>query len=190
VKAFAISLKMFLFFTVLTGVGYPLLVTGIVQALFPGKSNGSLLKKEGVIVGSRLIGQHFDNGKYFMSRPSAVSYNPLPSGGTNLALSNPKLMEQVQDQERNFRSFNRLDILQEVPAEMLFASASGMDPHISPEAALLQVERVARARLFNEEQKDKLKQLVLTLSEERQFLCLGEKRINVLVLNLETDKLK
>jgi potassium-transporting ATPase KdpC subunit len=189
-KTFATSLKIFLFFTILTGVAYPLLVTGIVQALFPGKANGSFLKKEDVIVGSKLIGQSFDSDKYFMSRPSSVSYNPLPSGGSNLALSNPKLKDLVLERKSNFLFFNRLDTFQEVPAEMLFASASGLDPHISPEAALLQVERVAHFRHFNGDQKDKLKQLVLTLSEERQFLCLGEKRINVLVLNLETDKLK
>jgi K+-transporting ATPase ATPase C chain len=188
-KRLLISLKIFLFITVLTGIIYPLLITGVAQVVFPGKANGSLIVIDNKTVGSKLIGQKFDSKTYFISRPSAVSYNPLPSGGSNYGLTNIKLKNLVAERKKQFIDFNQLDSLTAIPSEMLFASASGLDPHISQKAALLQVDRVAKARNFNTIQKQNLVQSVKNLTETPQFLVLGEERVNVLVLNLELDKL-
>jgi len=188
-KSFIISIKIFLFLTVLTGILYPLLVTGIAQVVFPAKANGSLIIKNKQVIGSELIGQQFDSTIYFSSRPSAVSYNPLPSSGSNYGLTNQKLKELVAARKYQFVTFNNLDSLAVVPSEMLFASASGLDPHISPKAALLQVDRISRQRNFNMDQKQKLIQCVTNFTEPPQLLCFGEERVNVLMLNLELDKL-
>jgi K+-transporting ATPase ATPase C chain len=189
-KTLIISIKIFLFFTVLTGIIYPLLVTGIAQVVFPAKANGSLIVKNNQIIGSELIGQQFDSVIYFSSRPSAVSYNPLPSGGSNYGLTNVKLKNIVAERKQQFNNFNLLDSMNVVPSEMLFASASGLDPHISPEAAMLQVDRIAKARNFRTEQKQKLIECVNKNIEGPQYLILGEPRINVLLLNLEADKIQ
>ncbi|MCX6243414.1 MAG: potassium-transporting ATPase subunit KdpC [Bacteroidetes bacterium] len=190
-KSFVIALRIFLFLTVLTGVAYPLLVTGIAQLFFPSKANGSIIYNGNKPVGSSLIGQSFDSSAiYFHSRPSAISYNPLPSGGSNYGLTSRKLKEQFEQRKQLFTSDNLLDAHTEIPSEMLFASASGLDPHISPEAALMQVDRVSGARHFSDSGKIILKNLIHQLTEPPQFLCLGQERINVLLLNLETDKLK
>ena len=189
-KSLIKSLKAFLFFTVITGIIYPLFVTGIAQLVFPAKANGSLIIKDNRITGSELIGQQFESAKYFTSRPSSISYNPLPSGGSNYGLTNSILKQQVDERRQRFVQFNQLDSGIAVPAEMLFASASGLDPHISIQAALLQVNRVARARDFNDIQKLKLSECVNRLTEEPQIMVLGEERINVLLLNLEVDRIK
>lgn len=188
-KTLIISLKIFLFFTVLTGIIYPLFVTGIAQVVFSYKANGSLIVKNNQVIGSELIGEQFDSAIYFTSRPSAVSYNPLPSGGSNYGLTNQKLKNLVEARKHEFLAFNNLDSLTAIPSEMLFASGSGLDPHISPNAAMLQIERISKQRNFDKDQKQKLVQSVAGLSEPPQFLCLGEKRVNVLLLNLELDKL-
>jgi potassium-transporting ATPase KdpC subunit len=187
-KTFIISIKIFLFFTVLTGVIYPLFVTGIAQIVFPAKANGSLIVKDNKVIGSELIGQQFDSAIYFSSRPSAVSYNPLPSGGSNYGLTNAKLKNLVSERKRQFTAFNELDSSAEIPSEMFFASASGLDPHISPQAALLQVNRIAKARNFNSLQKNHLFELIHIETEHPQYGILGEERINVLKLNIELDK--
>jgi len=190
-KSLIIALRIFLFFTVLTGVVYPLLVTGIAQLFFPFKANGSIIYCGNKPIGSSLIGQSFDSSAiYFISRPSTISYNPLPSGGSNYGLTNRKLKEQFELRKKQFISDNLLNGQTEIPPEMLFSSASGLDPHISPEAALLQVDRVCLARHFSDSQKIILKNLIRQVTEPPQFLCLGQERINVLLLNLETDKLK
>ena len=189
-KSLIISIKIFLFFTVLTGIVYPLLITGIAQLTFPAKANGSLIIKNNKLIGSELIGQQFDSTIYFTSRPSAISYNPLPSGGSNYGLTNVKLKNFVDSLKKQFIAFNKLDSLTKIPAEMLFASASGLDPHISQKAALIQVERIAAARNFSNNQKQKLIQSIKNLTEAPQFLCLGEERVNVFLLNLEADKIK
>ena len=188
-KTLIISIKIFFFFTVLTGIIYPLLVTGIAQLAFPSKANGSLIVRNNKTIGSELIGQQFDSTIYFTSRPSAVSYNPLPSGGSNYGLTNLKLKNLVAERKHQFINFNQLDSLAAIPSEMLFASASGLDPHISPKAALLQVERISRVRNLGNIQKQKLLQRINELSEKPTFMFLGEERINVLNLNLELDKL-
>ncbi len=189
-KTFIVSIKLFLFFTVLTGIIYPLLVTGVAQVVFPSKAKGSLIIKDNTIIGSELIGQQFDSIIYFSSRPSAISYHPLPSGGSNYGLSNAKLKESVFQRKQEFISFNDMDSTAVIPAEMLFASASGLDPHFSKQAALLQVNRIVKARNFNASQKQKLLLLIKQLTEAPQFLVLGDERINVLLLNLELDKIK
>lgn len=188
-KTLIISLKIFLFFTILTGIVYPLFVTGIVQLVFPSKANGSLIFRDDKVIGSELIGQQFDSTIYFTSRPSAVSYNPLPSGGSNYSLTNSKLKELVSWRKKQFVDFNKLDSLAEVPSEMLFASASGLDPHISPQAAILQANRVAEARNFTSEQKKQLMRCISDLTEPPQFGVFGQERINVLRLNIEISRI-
>jgi len=189
-KSLITSLKIFLFFTVLTGIVYPLFITGFAQLFFPGKANGSLIFKNNKTIGSELIGQQFDTSIYFMSRPSAISYNPLPSGGSNYGPTSAKLKRLVVERRQKFIVCNELDSLTEIPSEMLFASASGLDPHISQKAAYLQVERIAQSRNFNSDQKLKLEQLIKDQTEASQFFCLGEERVNVLLLNLGIDKIK
>jgi potassium-transporting ATPase KdpC subunit len=188
-KRLIIALKIFLFFTVLTGIIYPLVITGVAQILFHEKANGSLIVVDNKTIGSGLIGQQFDSKAYFVSRPSAISYNPLPSGGSNYGLTNIKLKNLVTERKRQFIDFNQLDSLTVIPSEMLFASASGIDPHISQKAALLQVDRIVNTRNLNTIQKQSLVQSVKNLTETPQFLILGEERVNVLDLNIELNKL-
>jgi potassium-transporting ATPase KdpC subunit len=189
-KTLLISIKIFLFMTVMTGIVYPLLITGVAQLAFHSNANGSMIVRNNVTIGSELIGQQFDSAYYFSSRPSAISYNPLPSGGSNYGLTNTKLKELVAERIRQFNKFNQKDSLSEIPAEMLFSSASGLDPHISQQAALLQVDRIAKARHFDEKKKEELIQLIKTRTEAPQFFILGEERNNVLLINLDLDKIK
>jgi len=184
-----ISIKIFAVLTLLCGVVYPLLITGIAQLAFSEKANGSLITQNNKIVGSELIGQKFDSIIYFSSWPSATDYNPLPSGGSNLGPTSSKLKQLVADRKAQWVKSNPTSDPEKIPSEMLLASASGLDPHISPQAALLQVDRIVKARNFDESQKQQLLKSVSKLSEAPQFLFLGENRINVLVLNLELDKL-
>ena len=188
-KTLIISLKALLFFTLLTGVAYPLLITGMAQVIFPGKANGSIIMKNNKPVGSELIGQNFDTSIYFSSRPSAISYNPMPSGGSNFSLTNTKLKNQVEERKLHFIAINQLDSLTNIPSEMLFASASGLDPHISPEAAIMQTGRIAKMRHFNNNQRDQLLSIIKNVTEAPQLLWLGERRINVLILNIKLDEI-
>ena len=172
----------FLLLTFLTGVIYPLIVTAFAQ-LFPNKATGSVIVVNGKAVGSELIGQPFSDPKYFWSRPSATSpqpYNGASSSGSNLGPTNKALHEAVAERLKQFEQ-------RPVPADLVTASASGLDPHISPEAARFQVSRVARARGLTEEA---VNQLVSLHTEGRTFGVLGEPRVNVLKLNLALDALK
>jgi len=189
-KTIKIALRIFIVLTLITGVAYPLAVTGLSQVLFHSKANGSLIHKDDKIIGSALIGQKTDSAIYFSPRPSAIDYNPLPSGGSNFGLTNAKLVKQVNDRKAAFIKINGLDKNTEVPSDMLFASASGLDPHISPRAAFLQVKRIAETRHFTITQKNKLTQLVKEKTEVPQIGILGEERVNVLELNIALDKLK
>jgi potassium-transporting ATPase KdpC subunit len=184
-----ISLKFLLSMTILTGVLYPLVMTGIAQISFPEKANGSLINNNGKIVGSELIGQQFDSSFYFWPRPSAIDYNPIPSGASNLGPSSEKLRKQVSEQRRFFASENSITDTTEIPEEMISASASGLDPHISQKAALLQVPRIAKARNFNSFQVQNLIQCIKDHTETPQFQAFGKERINVLTLNLELNRL-
>lgn len=187
-KQAIIALKFLLVMTILTGVIYPLVMTGLAQLSFPSKANGSLIKKDGKIIGSELIGQKFDSSIYFWSRPSAIDYNPIPSGASNFGPTSDKLKKQVVERRILFATMNAITDTTVIPKEMLFASASGLDPHISQKAALLQVDRVAKARNFSIIQKQNLVQIVKNLTETLQFKVLGEERVNVLILNLELNK--
>jgi potassium-transporting ATPase KdpC subunit len=189
-KQTLIALKILGVMTVLTGIIYPLLLTGLAQFAFPAKANGSLIWKDDRITGSALIGQKFDSSIYFWSRPSAVDYNPLPSGGSNLGPTSDQLKELVANRASIFANENLLSDTNAIPKEMVFASASGLDPHISPEAAMLQLDRIARARNFSEVQRKQLLQLIHSRTEEPQFFIFGERRINVFELNLDLDNLR
>ncbi len=189
-KTIAVTLKMFLILTIITGIIYPVVITVFAQIAFPSKANGSLIKKNGIFIGSELIGQKFDSAIYFCSRPSAIDYNPLPSGGSNYGPTSKILKKQVEDRKSAFLSKNMLKDSTNIPIEMLFASASGLDPHISPQAALLQVGRIAEARHLTKDEIQKAVQLIYDLTEPPQFGLFGETRINVLKLNIALDNLK
>jgi K+-transporting ATPase ATPase C chain len=182
------ALTLLLLLTVLTGLVYPLAVTGLAQLLFPDQANGSLIVHEGKVIGSKLIGQHFDRPEYFWGRPSATSpfpYNAAASGGSNLGPTNPALIEAVRARVAALRAAGPDNDLP-IPVDLVTASGSGLDPHISPAAALYQVKRVAHARNLEE---TNVRKLVLQRTEERQFGLLGERRVNVLQLNLALDAL-
>jgi potassium-transporting ATPase KdpC subunit len=189
-KIILISIRMIFFLTLITGIIYPVLVTGVSGIFFHDQAGGSLVKKNGVILGSKLIGQQFDSVTYFHSRPSAVYYQPYPSGASNLSWSDKRLKETVALRKETFLKENFLNDSTVIPTEMLFASASGIDPHISPRAALLQVERITRSRNFTEAQKQKLFSSINKLTEKPQYSLFGEERINVFLLNLELDKIQ
>jgi potassium-transporting ATPase KdpC subunit len=184
-----ISLKFLLVMTLLTGIIYPFFMTGLAQLTFPGNANGSLILKDGKIIGSKLIGQKFDSTIYFWSRPSATDYNPIPSGASNLGPTSEKLRKQVEDRRKLFAVSNSITDTASIPKEMIFASASGLDPHISRKAVLMQIDRVVKARNFSNDQKQKLMNCILKLTEPPQILFLGEERINVLALNIELNKM-
>ena len=180
------ALMVLLLLTLVTGVAYPLLVTGIAQAVFPSQARGSLIVKDGKIVGSRLIGQPFDDPKYFWSRPSATSPfadNAGSSSGSNLSPTNPDLVTAVQGRVDALRAADPANTAP-VPVDLVTASGSGLDPHISPAAALYQVPRVARVRKLDPEA---VRQLVERHIEGRSLGFLGEPRVNVLELNLALD---
>jgi K+-transporting ATPase ATPase C chain len=172
--------------TLVTGVAYPLLVTGIAQAIFPAQAHGSLIVKEGKVIGSALIGQPFDDPKYFWSRPSATSAfadNAGASSGSNLSPTNPDLVKAVQGRVDALRTADPGNTAP-VPADLVTASGSGLDPHISPAAALYQVPRVAKARKLT---PGAVRALVERQTEGRFLGFLGEPRVNVLGLNLVLD---
>ena len=172
--------------TGVTGVVYPVVVTAIAQLVFPYQANGSLIVKDGKVVGSTLIGQSFDDPRYFWGRPSATSpfgYNAASSSGSNLSPTNPALVKSVQERVDALRAADP-DNKTAVPVDLVTASGSGLDPHISPAAARYQVGRVARARKLD---PTAVRQLVESHTEGRQWGFLGEPRVNVLALNLALD---
>ncbi len=178
------AVLLFVVFSVLTGLVYPLFITGVVQVAMPDRAGGSLIVVDGKVVGSELIGQMFTDPGYFHSRPSAVGYSANSSGASNLGPSSSKLMEQVSQRIAEVRSENDLPPDASVPADLVLASGSGLDPHISPDAALIQVKRVAKARGMPEED---VMALVQGLVEPAQFGVLEQNRVNVLKLNLALD---
>lgn len=187
-KTTLIALRLFLVMTLLTGVLYPLAVTGITQGFFNAKANGSILKgAQNQALGSELLAQKFDSVIYFQSRPSACDYGTVASGASNKGPTSKALQDLVQERRAAFRTTNGLAAGQAVPGEMAFASGSGLDPHISPEAARRQVARVAKARAYNDVQTQALTQLVERAVESPQFGIFGQERINVLRLNMALD---
>jgi K+-transporting ATPase ATPase C chain len=177
--AFAITVVL----TVVLGIVYPLVVTGLAQAMFPRQAAGSLIERDGKIIGSRLIGQPFSGPGYFHSRPSAAGtgYDATASGGTNLGPASQKLVDSVKSASESLAEENPKA---RIPIDLVTSSASGLDPHITPAAAEFQVPRVAKERRMNPEE---VRKIVSEHTEGRQFGVLGEPRVNVLELNLALD---
>jgi potassium-transporting ATPase KdpC subunit len=185
-KLFIQSILLTIVFTVLTGVLYPLVITGIAQVAFHDQANGSLIERDGKVVGSELLAQQFTGDKYFWPRPSAGGYATVPSGASNLGPTSQTLQSNVTANAAAFRTGNKLAADAPVPADMVFTSASGLDPHISPESARLQIGRVAATRGIG---VDQVKALVEKFVESPQWGIFGEERVNVLRLNLALDDL-
>jgi K+-transporting ATPase ATPase C chain len=180
------GIRIKLFMTLVLGVLYPLAITGVSQVLFPHQANGSLITAGGKVVGSELIGQNFAKPEYFQPRPSAAGndgYDPTASGGSNFGPTNQKLVDRVKASIDKFRKDNP-DYQGPLPADLVTASASGLDPHISPDSATAQAARVAKARGMS---ADQISQLIAQLTEGPDLGMLGEPRVNVLKLNLALD---
>ncbi len=175
--------------TILLGLVYPFVITGLAQAMFPRQANGSLIIENGHIAGSTLIGQPFPDPKYFWARPSATSpsaYNAASSSGSNLAPTNQALLDAVKQRVADLRAADP-GTPAPIPVDLVTASGSGLDPHISPAAALYQAPRVSRVRQMS---VDSVRRLVQRHTEGRQFGILGEPRVNVLELNRDLDRMK
>ena len=181
-RNFITAVLMTIVTTVLLGVAYPLVVTGLAQVLFPSRANGQLIERGGKIIGSRIIGQAFSASGYFRSRPSAAGYDAANSAGTNLGPTNKKLIDAVKAAVEAAKKENPSA---PVPIDLVTSSASGLDPHISPAAALFQVPRVARERGVAE---GVIEQLAQAHIQGRQLGFLGEPVVNVLELNLALDE--
>ncbi|HEY6340211.1 MAG TPA: potassium-transporting ATPase subunit KdpC [Bryobacteraceae bacterium] len=181
------GLRINIFLTILFGVAYPLVITGISQLAFPHKANGSLIVSDGKTIGSELIGQNFTRPEYFQPRPSAAGndgYDPTASGGSNFGPTNQKLIDRVKASIEKFRKENP-DYKGPIPADLVTASASGLDPHLSPDSAKAQAPRVANARGAR---PDQVQQLIAQFTEMPSLGLLGEPRVNVLKLNLALDR--
>jgi K+-transporting ATPase ATPase C chain len=174
------AITLTLFFALLLGIGYPLAMTGVAQAVFPAQANGSQVTRNGALVGSALIGQLFESDRYFHGRPSALNYDASTSSGTNLGPSSKALLDAIAERAAAYPGVT-------IPADLVTSSGSGLDPDLSPAGALAQLPRVAAARGLSE---DALRQLVAAQTRGPDLGILGEPRVNVLALNLALDELK
>lgn len=187
-KEIGASLKVLLVMTVLLGLVYPAVVTGVGQVLFQNKANGSLLEKDGKIIGSAIIGQPFRSEKYFHGRPSSAGedgYDAAASSGSNLGPTSAELMRSIAERAAMVRKTNDLDTNAPVASDLVTASGSGLDPHITPQAAALQIARVAKARGLD---TTAVEALVVKHMEAPELGFLGDARVNVLALNLALDQ--
>jgi K+-transporting ATPase ATPase C chain len=187
-KQIKTAIMLFLVFTIMTGVIYPVLVTGIAQLFFSRQANGSLIQLDNKIIGSRFIGQNFTDPAYFWGRPSKTEpepYNTLNSSGSNLSVSSPVLLENVKERIKQLKEADSSN-QKLIPVDLVTASASGLDPHISLLSALYQVERVAKLRGMTAEQVNKI---IQTISHNSFCNVLGEPRVNVLKLNMKLDEI-
>lgn len=181
IAASTIALRTLLTMTILTGIIYPLLIYGLGSIFFEDRAKGSLIFRQGEVVGSELLAQKFATNSYFYSRPSASDYATVPSGASNLGPTSRALQEAIEQRKQQNGD--------NAPPDLLTASGSGLDPHLSPEALTHQIARVAEARQFNELKKQQLRNAITELTEEPQFGFLGGKRVNVLKLNMALDRL-
>jgi K+-transporting ATPase ATPase C chain len=181
-----ISLRMLATLTLLTGLMYPLAVTGVAQIVMPVQAQGSLIRRDGRPVGSELLAQPTQNGRYFWPRPSAADYATVASGASNKGPTSKDLQQKIVERQQFLRKAHGLSAAAPVPDELVLASGSGLDPHISPEAAYFQAARVARARQVDETQ---LRTLIAAQIVPRQWGLFGEPRVNVLRLNLALENL-
>jgi K+-transporting ATPase ATPase C chain len=181
------SIRVYIVLTILTGFIYTFVITAVANVAFPRRAKGSLVINNGQVTGSELIGQQFTSNRYFQARPSAVSYNPMPSGGSNASVVSAKLRGDVDKRRLEFCTTNGLNDSVPVPSDMLFTSASGLDPHISPDAARLQINRIAANRNFTGSQRAVLDSIVEHSIEPPQAGILGEPRVNVLMLNMKLE---
>lgn len=181
------NIKLFIWLSVLTGLVYPLILTGFGNFIFNTKSQGDFIYVKGEKRGARLIGQQFKSERYFWGRPSAVNYSALPSGGSQLGPTSRKLKEIVEKRKSYLQKAHQAE---EIPAELLFASGSGLDPHLTRLALDFQFERVGKARGWNEEEKQKVREQIDRFTQPRFLGFIGEAVVNVLELNIALDEME
>ena len=186
-KSFLSALRIFVLLSLITGILYPFLITGLASMIFPRQAHGSLITNHEQVVGSSWLAQEFKSPRYFWPRPSSGSYATVPSGASNLGPTSAALKALVTERAVALRQAHGLAADAMVPEELLQASGSGLDPEISPAAARFQMQRVCQARQFDAAQTQQVEALIAKLSEAPQFGFLGEARLNVLRLNLELD---
>lgn len=185
------ALRLFIWLTLLTGLIYPLVITGIAHLVMNDAASGSFLKVDGKVIGSRLIAQQFTGDQYFWPRPSAVAFNPLPSGGSNLGPISPVLKKIVDERREAIVQAHKLSREDNIPSELLYASGSGVDPHISPSTAYFQMQRIARARGWEMNSAQvKLKKLIDAKTQESHLRFIGPPCVCVLELNIALDAMK
>ncbi|KJR41586.1 ATPase, K+ transporting, KdpC subunit [Candidatus Magnetoovum chiemensis] len=184
------GIKMLLVLSLITGALYTSAVTLVGSVFFKNEVNGSLIyDSKGALIGSELIGQKFESERYFWSRPSAANYGTVPSGASNYGYLNPKLKDEVYGRYETFKKHKNDLKLEDIPSELLFTSASGLDPDISVEGAKFQVDRIMAARSLSYDKKPLINALIEQLTQKRDLGIFGKERVNVLRLNVELDKL-
>jgi len=191
IKLWIDSLKVFFMLTLITGVIFPAFILLFAQCAFPDKAEGSLLRNStGTTIGSSLIAQKFEQDRYFWPRPSAADYASVPSGASNLGPTSESLRQKTKERSSLVVKSNSMHLEHGAPPELLLASGSGLDPHLSPAGIQFQLKRVSQSRKFNTDQINKLNELILSLTEEPQVGLWGPPRVNVLLLNIRLDEIE